>query len=261
MKVISFDASTEADEVIIYPLGDMHIGDAYSSKSELLRIINIIKETPNAYTILNGDLVDNATTSSIGDTYSAQLSPMSQIMVALELLEPIKDKIISVTSGNHELRSMKSDGLDITQFLCAHLNILPRYDREGCYIFLTTGKNGGKNSKKTNHQVYGIYHTHGSGGGKRAGSTANQMEDMTGIVDADLYIRGHSHRPMAFPIDYYRSNFANHKISKVTQYMVTTNAFLNWGGYAEQKGYRPTTIVVPEIHLKAHLSKEIRVLI
>lgn len=261
MKTITFDARTDEDEVIIYPLGDMHIGDAYASQSELKRILTKIKETPNAYCILNGDLVNNATRNSVSDVYAEQLSPMSQVMVALELLEPIKDKIISVTSGNHELRSNKDDGLDIMQFLCANLNILPRYDRDGCYVFLTSGKAEGKNSKREKFQVYGIYHTHGSGGGKRAGSTANQMEDMTNIVDADLYIRGHSHRPMAFPIDYYRANFSNRKVSKITQYMVTTNAFLNWGGYAEQKGYRPTTIVVPGIHLKAHLKKEIRVLV
>lgn len=261
MKVISFDAMTDQDEVIIYPLGDMHIGDAYASQSELKRIITTIKEMPNAYCILNGDIVNNATRGSVSDVYAEQLSPMAQVMVALELLEPIKDKIISVTTGNHELRSYKDDGLDIMQFLCANLNILPRYDREGCYIFLTTGKAEGKNSKQDKKIVYGIYHTHGSGGGKRAGSTANQMEDMTNIVDADLYIRGHSHRPMAFPIDYYRAIFPNRKISKVTQYMVTTNAFLNWGGYAEQKGFRPTPIIVPEIHLKAHSKKEIRVLV
>ena len=260
MKVISFDAMTDQDEVIIYPLGDMHIGDGYASQSELKRILTKIKETPNAYCILNGDICNNATRNGVSDVYM-DLSPMAQCMVAIELLEPIKDKIISATTGNHELRSYKDDGLDIMQFLCANLNILPRYDREGCYVFLTTGKAEGKNSKQDKKIAYGIYHTHGSGGGKRAGSTANQMEDMTNIVDADLYIRGHSHRPMAFPIDYYRANFPNRKISKVTQYMVTTNAFLNWGGYAEQKGYRPTSIIVPEIHLKAHSKKEIRVLV
>lgn len=261
MKVISFDAVTDSDEVIIYPLGDMHIGDAYSTKGELIRVVNKIKDNPNAYCILNGDIVNNATRNSVSDIYSEQMSPMTQVMVALELLEPIKDKIISVTSGNHELRSNKDDGLDIMQFLCANLNILPRYDREGCYIFLTTGKSDGKNSKKPNRQVYGIYHTHGSGGGKRGGSTANALEDMSAIVDADLFIRSHTHRPMAFPVDHYRANFSNRKVSKVTQYMVTTNAFLNWGGYAEQKGFRPTSIVVPEIHLKAHFKKEIRVLV
>lgn len=261
MKVISFDALTSEDEVIIYPLGDMHIGDAYASKSELLKVLKKVEETPNAYIILNGDLINNATKGSVSDIYAEQLSPMTQVMVALELLNPVKDKIISVTSGNHELRSNKDDGLDIMQFLCANLNILPRYDRDGCYIFLTTGKASGKNSKKPHNQVYGIYHTHGTGGGKRAGATANQMEDMTNVVDADLYIRGHSHRPMSFPLDYFRSNFTNHKIVKVTKYMVTTNAFLGYGGYGEQKGYRPTSIVVPEIHLKAHSRKEIRVLV
>lgn len=262
MKVISFDAQTDQDEVIIFPLGDMHIGDAYSTKGELIRIINKIKEMPNAYCILNGDIVNNATRNSISDIYSEQIvSPMAQVMMALELLEPIKDKIISVTSGNHELRSNKDDGLDIMQFLCANLNILPRYDREGVYVFLTTGRSDGKNSKKNHFQCYGIYHTHGSGGGKRGGSTANAMEDMSQIVDADLFIRSHTHRPMAFPVDRFRANFSNRKITKVTQYMVTTNAFLNWGGYAEQKGFRPTSIIVPEIHLKAHSKKEIRVLI
>lgn len=82
MKVISFDAVTDSDEVIIYPLGDMHIGDAYSTKGELIRVVNKIKDNPNAYCILNGDIVNNATRNSVSDIYSEQMSPMTQVMVA-----------------------------------------------------------------------------------------------------------------------------------------------------------------------------------
>lgn len=261
MKVVNFDASTDLDEIIIYPIGDVHIGDAGFSQTEFVKVINIVKDTPNAYAILNGDIINNATRSGISDIYGEQMSPMLQISTALELLYPIKDKIISATAGNHELRSHNDDGIDLTQFLCANLGIQQRYNPDGVFVFLTTGKTEGKNSKKTNRQVYGIYHTHGSGGGKKAGSTANQMEDLLGIVDADILIRGHSHKPMAFPVGYYRANYSNRKISEVTKYLVTTTAFLHYGGYGERKGYRPPAIAIPEIHLKAHVHKKIKVII
>lgn len=261
MKVVKFDACTDQDEVIIYPIGDVHIGEAGFSQVEFQKVIDTIKNTPNAYAILNGDIINNATRSGISDIYGEQMSPMLQISLALEMLEPIKDKIISATTGNHELRSYKGDGLDITQFLCANLGIQDRYSPDGVFVFLTTGKTEGKNSQKKNRQVYGIYHTHGSGGGKRAGSSANAMEDMTNIVDADILIRGHSHKPMAFPVGYYRANYSNRKVREVTKYLVTTTAFLHYGGYGEQKGYRPSAIAIPEIHLKAHLNKKVRVII
>jgi len=261
MKVVDFDACTDQDEIIIYPIGDVHIGEAGFSQTEFVKVINTIKNTPNAYAILNGDLINNATRSGASDVYGEQMSPMLQISLALEYLEPIKDKIISATTGNHELRSNKDDGLDIAQFMCASLGIQNRYSPDGVFIFLTTGKAAGKNSQKPHNQVYGIYHTHGSGGGKRAGSTSNALEDLTGIVDADVIIRGHSHKPMAFPIGYFRANYSNHKVTQVTKYLVNTTAFLHYGGYGEQKGFRPTAIAIPEIHLKAHSNKKIRVII
>lgn len=52
----------------IHIFADEHIGDEFSDLESLKKRIEYVKNAPNAYCILNGDILDNATTDSVGDT-------------------------------------------------------------------------------------------------------------------------------------------------------------------------------------------------
>ena len=111
----------------ILPLADFHLGDIHSDFKKIQEYLAYIKDNDNVFTVLNGDMMDAAIQSSIGDTYGASLQPMEQLAQCVKIFEPIKDKILAVTPGNHEQRIYKSDGLDLTQLMCNQLGIGERY--------------------------------------------------------------------------------------------------------------------------------------
>ena len=89
----------------------------------LLNRIEYIKNTPNAYCILNGDIIDNATKTSIGDTYTQVFNPMEQLSKAVEIFAPIKDKILCITHGNHENRTYKNEGINLSCLMAKQLGL------------------------------------------------------------------------------------------------------------------------------------------
>ena len=76
MKIIKIDLPSELEEVELHIFADEHIGDEHCDMKRLLERIEYVKNTPTAYCILNGDLLDNATKTSIGDSYAQVFNPM-----------------------------------------------------------------------------------------------------------------------------------------------------------------------------------------
>ena len=79
MVVIKADLSQDIEELELHTFADEHIGDEHCDMARLLERIEYVKNTPNAYCILNGDIIDNATKTSIGDTYANVFNPMDQL--------------------------------------------------------------------------------------------------------------------------------------------------------------------------------------
>ena len=94
MQVIKFDLPDDVDSLEIHTLADLHIGDNFCDIELVRNTIDYISDTENAYVILNGDLMNNATKTSVSDSYAEKLSPMEQISTLVDLLTPIKHKII-----------------------------------------------------------------------------------------------------------------------------------------------------------------------
>ena len=86
-------------------MADLHIGDAHCDLPLIRERLKSVQEEPDTALILNGDILNNATKTSVSDCYSEVLPPMEQIQRAVELFEPVKDKILAVTTGNHERRT------------------------------------------------------------------------------------------------------------------------------------------------------------
>ena len=64
MKTIKIDLPADLEEIELFPLFDWHIGDNMSDAFLIEETLRHIKETPNAYCILGGDLMDTAIASS-----------------------------------------------------------------------------------------------------------------------------------------------------------------------------------------------------
>ena len=246
MKAIRCDLPFAA-QVEIFPMADMHIGDNNCDFKSILERIEYIKNTPNAYCILDGDLMDTAICSSIGDTYGANLQPMEQLKQCVKIFEPIKDKILVVLPGNHEDRAYKTDGLDITEIMCNQLGIPEKYSPTTALLFIRFGRQN--SSRHHRPQLYTAYVTHGSGGGRREGGKVNRLADLASIVDADIYIHAHTHLPLVFKESFYRVSGSNSSVALVDKLFVNTAASLNYGGYGDKQGYKPASKRSPVIYL------------
>ena len=232
----------------ILPLADFHLGDIHSDFKKIQEYLAYIKDNDNVFTVLNGDMMDAAIQSSIGDTYGASLQPMEQLAQCVKIFEPIKDKILAVTPGNHEQRIYKSDGLDLTQLMCNQLGIGERYSNTSVLLFIRFGKD-----KKHDHHnrpiLYTIYCVHGAGGGRTEGGKVNRLMQLGNIIDADIFVHSHTHTPAIVKTGYYRVSAANSSVQKVDKLFVNTAATLDYGGYGELQSYKPTSIEMPIIVL------------
>ena len=90
----------------LYQIGDLHIGTKFHYERGLERTIKDIKKDKHAKVILMGDLCESIAVDDPrydSDT-NTQPVPFKQAEDIIRLLAPIKDKIISILDGNHELK-------------------------------------------------------------------------------------------------------------------------------------------------------------
>ena len=249
MKTVRIDLSRDIETLEILPLADVHIGDPHSSFERILKHIEHIKEAPNCYTILNGDIIDFSSRSAISDIESRQFNIMGQLEKAVEIFEPIKDKILCITNGNHENRGYNKEGIDVSKIMATQLGLIDRYSQSAALIFLRFGSPRDNHGNKNKQQLYSIYVNHGSGGGRKEGAKAIRLADMACIVDADVYIHAHTHLPMIMKQGYFRIDICNSALSNVTKLFVNTASNLDYGGYGEAQEYKPSSTDTPTIYL------------
>ena len=254
MKTIKIDLPRELSSVELHTFADEHIGDEHCDLKRLLQRIEYVKNTPSAYCILNGDIIDNATKTSIGDTYMQEFNPMEQLRRAVELFEPIKEKILCITHGNHENRTYKKEGINLSALIASQLGLGDRYTPTSAVLFIRIGESSKKlketnGSGKVRQICYTAYILHGSGGGRKEGAKAIRLADMASIIDTDIYIHSHTHLPMIMKQGFHRIDPRNNTVAFVTKLFVNTAANLNYGGYGEAGEFKPSSKDTPVIYL------------
>lgn len=255
MKTIKIDLPRALENVELHIFADEHLGDEQCDVKRLMQRIEYVKSKPNAYCILNGDIIDNATRTSIGDVYAQEFNPMEQLQRALEIFEPIKDKILCITHGNHENRTYKKEGINLSYLIAKQLGLAGRYTPTSAVLFIRVGEdatrhretNGSGNIRKI---CYTAYVLHGSGGGRKEGAKAIRLADMASIIDTDIYIHSHTHLPMIMKQAFHRIDPRNNTVALVNKLFVNTAANLNYGGYGEAEAFKPSSKDTPIILLE-----------
>ena len=260
MKIIKVNLNDECGEIIdkltIIPIADVHIGDKLSNLKLLKEVLERIKKEEHTYTIINGDLCNMALKNSKSDVYSDNLSPMEQVLKATDLLEGIKNKILVISSGNHEDRTQRETNIDVTRLIAKQLGIEDRYANGWWYLYLTFGQD-----KKKRPITYGITGIHGYGGGRKSGGKINRLEDMSQVVIADMYLMSHTHKPISTKNCIYMPYYQSKALSKQEMYYLMTNSFLESdGGYAEKMGFPPSNTSITEAKLDG-VKKKIKLII
>lgn len=249
MKDIRVTLSQDVKNIDVILLGDIHRGSAQFDEPLFNKVIKYISENENCYTVLMGDLIDNALKNSKSNIYCAVESPKDSIDWIVNKLKSIKHKILALTSGNHEDRTSREAGIDITANIAERLDLTERYS-EGpfiLYVSLGTSRN-----RKGMYQTFTIFGTHGSGGGSSQSGALNKILSLANIVpNADIYLMGHTHKPLiTFENRYLINSVARTHVEHEALY-VNGGSFLNFeGSYGEKNLYKPTSKKVPIINLK-----------
>ena len=247
MKTIKADLPKELKSLELHIFADEHIGDNNCDIERVKERIDYVATHENAYCVLNGDILDYASRSSIGDIETRQFNIMGQIEKGVELFAPIKDKILAVTNGNHENRAYKKEGIDISKLVAMQLGLDDRYSSTSAFIFLRFGEMSAHEHKRP--ACYTIYMLHGSGGGRKEGAKAIRLADMASIVDADIFIHSHTHLPMIMKQGFFRVDLSNSTVANHTKLFVNTSSCLNYGGYGEAQEFKPNSTDTPTIYL------------
>ena len=240
MRFISKDLG-DSEEIRIIPLSDVHIGEHGFNEKLLDSVIKLVKENDNMYLVLLGDLINNALKTSKSDVYGDKLTPHEQVNYIVEKLMPVKDKILGCVSGNHEDRTSREVGIDLTEIIARLLEI--PYDSAGIVYQLKYGSFGsGKNNNV-------IYTTHGFGGAGTKGSKANKLQNLSNLCLADLYIMGHIHDIITFSDCVYVPDTRHNKMVLKKRTYLSTGSCLEYGGYAEKMLLRPGSSGYPIVSL------------
>lgn len=231
--------------ITIFPVSDVHYGALEHLGKEWTDFIRLVENTPNAYIILGGDLVNNnIRTCGFINPYDEVVRPREQKKRMVEFLSPIKDRILCAVTGNHEARSMKDDDLDITYDIMAKLDIEDLYRENMAFMKVSLGHRKRDNSPLQSY-TFGI--THGAGGGIYTGATVNRNERFGNVIEGlDCLVVGHTHKgtvskPAKIVIDRRNSTVT---MSHYT--VISMVSWLNYGGYAMRKMLLPAHVADPQ---------------
>jgi predicted phosphodiesterase len=230
--LITFDVPLDYERVEIYPVSDLHLGDALSDIDAFLAFIKHINSAPNRYVIVHGDMINNNLKSSVGSVYEDIVRPRDQVKEVKRLLEQIKDRILVIVPGNHEDRSKKETDQCITEEIATHLGI--PYREEDALVKIAFRYDSGKSEN-----CYTVYVAHGCAGGKRPGSALNNAEALSMNILADVYVVGHSHKRIAHKATFRIPDTINNVIREIEQLYIVSGAWTHYGGYGKKKLYRP----------------------
>ncbi len=249
LKVVRHDLGVDTESAYIIPLSDLHIGASFDER-KFLGYRQWILDRPNAYCVINGDIVDNSIKESIGDTYGT-LRPAEQIEKAEELLRPLAEngKILAYVDGNHEYRTAHRTDELIGKTICKFLGIRDVYDPDGAYLFITIGHDHHKGSPQKNRVTYTFFQLHGHSGGRKVGGKANALAAMAESVTADCYIASHTHTPLVFPGRVVVPQSRTKSLVYQKQLFVSAGSFAEWEGYAIRKNFSPAPLGSPRIRL------------
>ena len=237
--------SDDFDYIDIKPISDVHIGDPQLDDELIQSDVDWVTEADNRFILLNGDIMNTATTHSVSNTYENTMTPHQELKYARKLFEPAKGKVLAMTQGNHERRIYKNDGIDMVEELALTLDSY--YNREGLVLKVKFGQR--KSNQK--NQVYTIYMTHGFTGSRMVGGKANRLEKLRKIVVTDVYIVGHSHQKITFNKSIHYPDLRNNKVTEKKQVFINTGAYLKYGGYGQTKSYDPTDLGTVTLRLYA----------
>lgn len=241
------------EDIKIYPISDVHLGAAEHMEKEWEKFCSAVLNEENAYIVLGGDLINNATRNSVSNIFEETMRPSQQKRIMAEMLEPLKNRILCSVSGNHERRSGKDADDNPTYDIMAKLDLEDLHRENIAFIKIQIGDIDGAGQK---NPTYTIAVTHGAGGGIYTGAAVNRNERFGYVCDnLDCLIVGHTHKAFVTQPQKIYIDARNNKVSFKPFKVVSSTSWLEYGGYAVQKMLLPSSHAPQTILLHGNKKK------
>lgn len=229
----------EQEDITIYPISDVHLGARECKEQEFIKFVSDIKDQPNTYLILGGDLINNATRSSVTNIFEETMRPADQKKEMAKILAPVAHKILAAVSGNHERRSGKDADDDPTYDVLCKLDREDVYRENMAFVKLQFGEQDGSGIR---NPTYTIVVTHGAGGGMLTSGAVLRGERFGYAIDGmDALIMGHTHKPFTTVPGKIFIDARNNKVSVKPFKVINMTSWLDASAYALQKMLLPST--------------------
>lgn len=266
MRVVPFNYEYESREDALFrfvPIGDIHRGSRGMDEELFYKTIDFVVEH-DLPVILMGDYGEFISKDDRRHDYAGlslkYMMPDKQYKKISSDLEPIKDNVIALLAGNHEYTYWMHNGIDWANWLAADLGV--PYCPDFAYIKIRFKRKTGKSFDRRNLAI--LAH-HGWTNARTDGYKIKVIHDMKHVFpDCHIYLMGHVHRlGEAFPTSHLWVDSRN-RIREFVQYYYFTGSFVKnyeasdgkdeeyfpFSNYAARKGYPPTMLGSPIIHVK-----------
>lgn len=231
------DFNPAGDRISIVPVHDIHYGAENSNKLKFQAFLDYIEATEDTYMLGVGDLIENATKTSVGmGVYEQEIHVDRQIDDMQEMLEPLarKGKILGLMPGNHEYRTSVLIKMDPMRLIAKNLskitgNPVPFLGYQGFHKWVV------------GNQTYKAHSFHGRSAAGTPGGRINAIRKQRDVMlDADIYFMGHVHSIQDDKDQVFRIDDATDTLVPHNRHYVIGGSLLSYfGGYAEMMALAP----------------------
>lgn len=229
---VIFRDYSDQEKHYIYPLGDVHIGAKTHHPAIWQKWLDYLYGRPLASLLGTGDFLNTAIIGSKSDVYDEKVTVGEGKRLLRKQLEPLaKDgRIDALCPGNHEDRITRAIGdcpiRDVSEALAVDYV-------EAAALFVY----------RVGDYEYELFLRHGTGNGQSLAALAKSG----GVIAADIYVTGHTHRQAVTADDYFARR--DKRIERRKRHFVSSGSFLGYEKYAAQRGYPPSRLGAPRILL------------
>jgi UDP-2,3-diacylglucosamine pyrophosphatase LpxH len=227
----------DLEKLSVYPLGDVHKGSPAHAEDRWQEWLEYLATTDGVSLLGTGDFLNSALKNSKSESYDEVLGVGRAKRELARELTPLADqgKIDGLCPGNHEDRIYRAVGDCPIEDIADRLAV--NYFRAAAVFVYHVGD-----------AEYDVYLRHGTGNaGGAIGSRMSQLGRAAVVVDADIYVSGHTHS-QAVARDEVFKRVADRMVPNKRLY-VSSGSFLNYEQYAACRGYVATSIGAPRIFL------------
>jgi len=258
MKAVEIALDSWNERIQLVFIGDLHLGNS-SVRENLIAETAKRLEAPNTYWIDLGDSIDAV---NMRDPRFDPLSlpnwiklpdladiPKAQIERYKYYFENLGSTCLARLYGNHEATLQKHSERNVYSELNKVVSLPPeRALGYSGFVRLRFRKRGRRN-RIENTWTQTIYISHGSGGGKLAGSKVTNLERLPMAFDADIYAVGHTHTKLALQKRIIGLSPKTTEIIDKKLIMLNVGSFMDGKeGYPERAGLYPQALGPIELH-------------